>query len=165
MHIKDFHAFTSGINQGILRRLLTPVTVISNSLTVQVPALWDTGATGTSISYDVAAKLKLVPTGMMTVKTASGSDDVNTYVVDIILPNNVAIKDVQVCDSKIGEQRIGMLIGMDIITMGDFSITNENGNTVFTFRIPTIQKIDYVKEAEMIKLAYGKKSLKKQKHR
>ena len=39
-----------------------------------------------------------------------------------------------------------MLIGMDIINLGDFAITNKNGNTKFTFEIPSSRDIDFVKE-------------------
>lgn len=164
MRLKDFHAFTVESSQGKLNKLLTLVTIISGEYKTQNNALWDTGATCTCISHDVVNQLHLIPTGMMTVQTASCSKDVNTYIVNIVLPNNVTVEGVPVCDSEIGDQGIGMLIGMDIITMGDFSVTNENGKTVFSFRIPSIQKINYVHEAELIQLSHGK-GLKKQKRR
>ena len=37
----------------------------------------------------------------------------------------------------------GMLIGMDIITLGDFAITNLNGQTVMSFRLPSSGRIDF----------------------
>jgi hypothetical protein len=41
--------------------------------------------------------------------------------------------------------RFDILIGLDIITIGDFSITNHNGKTVVSFRIPSdTYHIDYV---------------------
>lgn len=39
-----------------------------------------------------------------------------------------------------------ILIGMDIITLGDFAITNVGGKTVFSFRTPSTKMIDYVEE-------------------
>lgn len=36
---------------------------------------------------------------------------------------------------------------MDIIKHGDFSITNINNKTTFSFRIPSTKEIDYVKES------------------
>jgi hypothetical protein len=39
---------------------------------------------------------------------------------------------------------IEALIGMDIITLGDFSITNHKGVTCMSFRIPSGHEIDYV---------------------
>ena len=39
-----------------------------------------------------------------------------------------------------------MPIGMDIISQGDFAVSNFNGTTVFTFRPPSKATIDFVKE-------------------
>ena len=48
-----------------------------------------------------------------------------------------------------------VLIGMDIITLGDFSITNVNGKTVFSFRIPSTETVDYVQqEKQKVKAAH-----------
>ena len=40
-----------------------------------------------------------------------------------------------------------VLIGMDIITKGDFAITNPDGTTKFSFRIPSQADIDFVRES------------------
>jgi len=81
--------------------------------------------------------------------------------VDILLPNNVAIPNVHVTEAlNLGEYDI--LIGMDIITIGDFSITNANKMTVFSFRIPPYYKhTDYVKEAGKIQTKKKRRKLKK----
>jgi preprotein translocase subunit SecA len=39
-----------------------------------------------------------------------------------------------------------MLIGMDIITKGDFSISHFEGKTCFSFRVPSVQEMDFVEE-------------------
>ena len=36
---------------------------------------------------------------------------------------------------------------MDIITQGDFAVTNARGRTAFSFRMPLLECIDYVKAA------------------
>lgn len=41
-----------------------------------------------------------------------------------------------------------MLIGMDVISKGDFCITPPKNGTKFTFRVPSIADTDYVKEGE-----------------
>ena len=137
-------AFTTRSNGGLMSQLVNQVVVKTKDKTTNAIALWDTGATGTCISTDVVKSLSLVATGMKNIKTPSGQSQVNTYLVDIILPNNVTIKDVEVCDSDIGNQGIGVLIGMDIIKMGDFTVSNYNNNTVFSFRIPSQSVTDYV---------------------
>ena len=38
------------------------------------------------------------------------------------------------------------LIGIDITTLGDLSITNHQGNAVVSFRIPSLFKVNYVAE-------------------
>ena len=39
-----------------------------------------------------------------------------------------------------------VLIGMDIITLGDFAITNQNHTTTFSFRMPSLHTIDYQRQ-------------------
>lgn len=65
------------------------------------------------------------------------------------MPNGVTVKNVLVSCSDLGDD-IDVLIGMDIIKHGDFAITNVNGKTTFSFRTPSIQEIDYVKESKLI---------------
>ena len=40
-----------------------------------------------------------------------------------------------------------VLIGMDIIGTGDFAVTNLNGLTKFSFRVPSLEHIDFVADA------------------
>lgn len=59
----------------------------------------------------------------------------NTYLVNLFLPNNVVVGAVPVSEGGIAGADI--LIGMDIITMGDFAITNFDGQSGWTFRMPS----------------------------
>lgn len=136
-------AFTCKSNVGIQNRLLTDVDISSVDKSMTATALWDTGATGTCISHEVVSKLRLIPTGKKNIQTPSGKEEVFTYLVSVNLPNNVIIPDIEVCDTAIGEQGIGMLIGMDIITKGDFAVSNHGGQTTFSFRIPSVKITDY----------------------
>ena len=96
------------------------------------------------ISDDVIKALALEPTGQRRVSTPSSDDTIlDTYVVDLLLPNDVRIDDVQVVSSKIGSQGIGLLIGMDIISRGDVLITNSQ-KTIFSFRMPSESLPDFV---------------------
>ena len=45
---------------------------------------------------------------------------------------------------------------MDIIRHGDFSITNVNNKTTFSFRTPSVEEIDYVKESRNINEDHNK---------
>jgi hypothetical protein len=45
-----------------------------------------------------------------------------------------------------------VLIGMDIIGTGDFAVTNLGDTTVFTFRTPSVERIDFVKTIQDYKV-------------
>ncbi len=111
----------------------------------QYRAIWDTGATATVITKRVARDCALKPISMTRVQTAGGMINSNVYLVNIMLPNKVGLPKVRVSEAeKIGEDS-DVLIGMDIITAGDFAITNRNKRTVFSYGIPSIERIDFVK--------------------
>ncbi len=111
----------------------------------QYEAIWDTGATGTVITSKVAKELGLKPTGKITSNHAGGSDEVNTYLINVYLPNGINFVGLKVIEAVLSGNT-EMLIGMDIISMGDFAFTNFNGEACFTFRIPSVKQIDYCEE-------------------
>lgn len=63
----------------------------------------------------------------------------NTYLVDVILPNRIYLANWQVAESEINSPGCEVLIGMDIIHNGDFSIANGTGKTIFTFAMPPFE--------------------------
>ena len=100
---------------------------------VVVKAIWDTGAYGSVISPKVAQELGLVPVGVKPIQTANGTYEAYAYVVDMMLPNKLVIRGVEVSESDL--KVCDALIGMDIISMGDMKVTNKP-TTKFIFRIP-----------------------------
>jgi|WetSurMetagenome_2_1015567.scaffolds.fasta_scaffold181640_2 hypothetical protein len=104
-------------------------------------AIWDTGATGSVISQKVVSDCGLKATGMVEVSTAGGIFKVNTYIISLILPCNVIFPFLRVTEAPLTGS--DLLIGMDVISRGDFSISNFNGKTIFCFRTPSIQDIDF----------------------
>lgn len=150
----------------IERKLSSEITVQKDEKTYKTIALWDTGASGTCISQDVINELALNPSGCVDMATPSGSSKANTYILDLLLPNHVKVKDLIVIGSEIGKQRIGVLVGMDVITKGDFAVSNYEGKTSFTFRIPSKKKTDYVVESNVEKIigpTHGKGKRKRNK--
>lgn len=103
--------------------------------------LWDTGATGTCISKNVAEQLRLAPVGTTVMHTAAGTITTNRYIVNIELPNEIAFPFVEVYEAELHDTDV--LIGMDIITSGDIALTNPDMRTTFTFRQPSIAVIDF----------------------
>ena len=109
-------------------------------------AIWDTGATSTVIDRKLASKLRLHPITRAITHHANGSSEVNVYLVNIMLPNRVGVPNIRVTEANLGENA-DVLIGMDIIGLGDFSISNCNMETSFSFRIPSLEKVDFVDDA------------------
>lgn len=140
-------AFTVRSSGGLLRVLITDINVHlpGSSNYTPIKAIWDTGASGSAITKKVALQLGLIPTGMAQVNTANGIATQNTYTIDIGLPNKVIIQGIIATEIDALAAGCDALIGMDVITLGDFSITNHNGSTCMSFRVPSGHEIDYVK--------------------
>ncbi len=107
-------------------------------------AIWDTGAEVSSISHRVVQELGLKPVSMVKNYTAAGEILANVYVINIHLPMGVGVAQLPVTGNDLGD--IDMLIGMDVISKGDFAVTNVGGITTFSFRIPSQETIDYVEQ-------------------
>lgn len=149
----DYSAFTLEMDR-LARQLKTEVYIEPSG--VQTPndankviAIWDTGATMTCISKRLASRLSLVSLGFCDNSTANGTRTASSYLVNVFLPNHVVVTDVHVLDMEDGNGGFDVLIGMDIITHGDFSISNYNGKTVFTYRLPSVTVTDYVKQSKV----------------
>lgn len=111
-------------------------------------AIWDTGATNSVITKSAASALGLIPMSMASVSGVHGTKIVNVYLVKITLNNeNISITtQVTECEELSSKNDTAMLIGMNIINLGDFHISNYNGQTVMTFRVPSLERTDYVQE-------------------
>lgn len=130
---------------------------------VKFRALWDTGASHSAITQKVVDAGGLKPVGMSRVETAGGSKDCETFLVNIFLPHGVGFVEVKV--SCVESRTEEVLIGMDIITIGDFSITNQDGNTTFSFRVPSLTSVDYVVETNNAKKKHQRKMERKRRGR
>ena len=143
---------------GRLNRILTDISVSAaydpsapptpapNQIAAK--ALWDTGATRSVISKELVKTLGLIAVGKTNVSHGGGDGedkDVPTYLVNIQLPNKVGFAGVLVTEfppPKDGSFNI--IVGMDIIGIGDLAITNVSGKTWMSFRTPSSEAIDYV---------------------
>jgi predicted aspartyl protease len=108
-------------------------------------AIWDTGATGCVISERVVESLGLSPISATMVHHVGGSEMRPIYLVDIRLPNGVGLPQISVTSSQ-GLSSCDLLIGMSVITAGDFAITTHNGITRMSFRFPSVRPICFVNE-------------------
>lgn len=108
-------------------------------------AIWDTGATGSVVTQKVVTDCGLKPIGMVRTHTASGERMAEVFLASVFLPNKVVIPQLRVTEGILAGGK-EMLIGMDIIGRGDFAVTHMGGKTVMTFRMPSIERIDFVKQ-------------------
>ena len=145
-------AFTA-VAVGLQRALKSPCYIApagaSNDQMQEFEAIWDTGATNSSITQDVVGKCGLKSIGKVLIYHAGIEDDpdeTDSYLVNIGLPNGVSVNSVPVSRGSFTGGDI--LLGMDIINTGDFAITHSGGNTKFTFQIPAQADIDFVKEPQ-----------------
>jgi hypothetical protein len=118
---------------------------------IEIEALWDTGATMTCIKPSLRDRLKLRPSELVesiTMSGIGGDVEADGALVTIWLTPNFAVEfcPVYIADFP-GEEEL--LIGMDIITMGDFAVCNAGGKTSFSFAIPPFpDKINLADKAD-----------------
>ena len=61
--------------------------------------------------------------------------------------NKVCFRSLRVTEGDLPGD-VEVLIGMDIIGSGDFAISNKDGKTAFSFRMPSLERIDFVEQAK-----------------
>lgn len=146
-------AFTKK-HSGKARVITTPIAIYSYedeidiSKFIQFNAIWDTGATSTCITSNVVKTLGLKPFGKRdVVGIGKKQEDANMYFVNAILRNNLIVTSLEVVEVE-NISGADVLIGMNLITIGDFTITNYNNKTVFSFQTPSQGVIDFEKDAK-----------------
>ena len=147
-------AFTAE-SKTLLRSVITPVSIRQSYMLCQayrlvceqadVRALWDTGANGSCISRGLAKQLGLKSVDICQVRGVGWVTQSSVYNIDVLLPSAVAIPNVRVTEF-IDNGIFEIIIGMDIMTLGDFAISNAGGKTTVSFRMPpSDEPIDFVK--------------------
>jgi hypothetical protein len=71
---------------------------------------------------------------------------VDIVLITVELPNSVIKKNIRVAVCNI-IANADVIIGMDLISLGDFAISNGNEQTIFSFAVPPFKgKIDFSKK-------------------
>ena len=105
-------------------------------------AIWDTGASASSINIKYADVLGLRPISFTTIHTANGPCSVPVFYINIKFNENLSIDGIAVTGANL--VGIDMLLGMDIINRGQFTISNNNEGTTISFLSPSDVTTDYV---------------------
>jgi len=141
--------FASPVKKLVTEATLKPIASIDGALAnipVGIKTLWDTGASLSFIKAKLRDQLKLrmfrsgTPVSIIGV---GGKVEADFTFVSICLGNNIAIEycPVYVVDFQVN---FDLVIGMDIINMGDFSVCNTDMKTSFSFIIPPLtNRINY----------------------
>lgn len=88
---------------------------------LQVRALVDTGASGTSVNPAVVQRLGLLPVGTVPVSTPTTQTPVicNVVAIDVFfMSSKVTISGIFATETPLGGQNIQMLVGRDILKHG-----------------------------------------------
>lgn len=135
--------------KGIANKLISTIEVEDpfSLKTVQVSGIWDTGATRSVVTKSTAQALGLVSVGQRTVRGVHGVRLVNVYLATIRLSGTdiEVTEQVTECDELSSDGTVGTLLGMNIISTGDFAVSNYRNRTKFTFRSPSIAHVDYTR--------------------
>ena len=157
----DYRGFTKSYGK-LTDKLLLPITIQPIASTdpvlrnehIEIISLWDTGATITAIKPSLKDKLKLrlIEDKHSAIVGGLGRPvKANCTITTLYITPNFVLEfcPTYVLDLSIN---VDMVIGMDIINMGDFYIDNTNNETSFTFVVPPIpRKIDLIEIAERVK--------------
>jgi hypothetical protein len=116
---------------------------------IKTSILWDTGATHSCLSPKIVRDLGLKPIDTIVVHGVNSSQVADVVIASIGLPNGLFLAGRRFSVSEIPGTDI--LVGMDIIMLGDFAICNGGGKTLFTFAIPPFtNKTSFTEKADTI---------------
>jgi len=123
-------------------KLITEVEVfnsIQSQNIIRVRALWDTGAMLSAVTPEIAKKLNLVSINRIKINGIGNYSIADIVRVSIRLPNLIELNNTRISVLNLVKD-VDMLIGMDIIRLGDFSISNGLGKTLFSFVMPPFEQ-------------------------
>jgi predicted aspartyl protease len=136
--------------EKVVREITTPVSLFSSyasasGKSVKTSAVWDTGATHSVLSPKVVKELGLKAIDTCVVRGINNSQTSDVVVATISLTDDLVLTGRRFSVNDIPGTDV--LIGMDIIMMGDFVINNADGKTLFSFAIPPFKnKISFSKK-------------------
>lgn len=114
--------------------IITPVEIRNKDIVMKTWALWDTGATKTGVSKRIASRLKLEPIEKKEeLLTASDAIFVDRAFLEMKIPSTSTYKRMEV--NIVPDQPTSVVIGLDIICLGQFEVKRTDQGIRMTFRI------------------------------
>lgn len=121
----DFQRYVSAIE--------TPVMLIGPKGKRIVNACWDTGATHTTVSKRIAEELGFEDYGEIYGFSVGSQMTYRKYKAIVDIGSKIRFNGIILGTEHISASDIGLLIGMDLISLGNFKLENLKGRTVFSF--------------------------------
>lgn len=123
--------------------IMTDGHINRNGNSISVKALWDTGSSESVIASELVKKLNLRPIGNTIIGSSGATIKSNVYELDFLLAEKQHILLNVTESSQLNGSGIDMLIGLDVICLGDFAISTYDGTVCFSFRYPSQGLIDF----------------------
>jgi hypothetical protein len=103
-----------------------------------VEAIWDTGALFTAINRPLIEQYRIKVADTTNLIGVGGEEYQGDIVsLDIKLPSGLLLKGKRTVICKLPPS-VDMILGMDIIQIGDFCVSNSGGKTLFSFIHPSL---------------------------
>ena len=109
--------------------------------------IWDTGASVSCVTSNIVERYNLTSIGKSDFFTGGHckSKSTDVYSIDLMFRDDFVFNNLRVL--KIEKHDVfDIIIGMDIISQGDFAVSNLNGSTSFSFRIPSMGTANFLNE-------------------
>jgi hypothetical protein len=151
----QYHYAFDAEYSGIPRELTTaanifPYPTFQNKKGVVTSVIWDTGATYSSLSPKIVQELGLKTIDTIVVHGVNNA----TKAADVVIASITLSDSITFTGKRFSVIEIpgaDVLIGMDIIMLGDFAISNGEGKTRFSFVMPPfMNKISFTEKANDI---------------
>ena len=97
-------------------------------------AMWDTGSNATILSTKLVSELSPDHFGQGGMTGIGGQSEGDTYLLHVSLPTGDIIIYQEVYEANLGDY--DAIIGMDIITRGNFHLDCIKDETLFSFELP-----------------------------
>ena len=99
-----------------------------------IRAMWDTDSNATILSTKLVSELRPDHFGQGGMTGIGGQSEGDTYLMHVSLPTGDIITYQEVYEANLGDY--DAIIGMDIITRGNFHLDCIKGETLFSFELP-----------------------------
>lgn len=109
-------------------------------------AVWDTGSTDTVVTRRVAEELSLEDLGEEEFTCVAGVGRFQTHIASLEFKGGMRIDSITVGEFVSCGHGYDVIIGMDVIGMGEFAVSSLNGLTTFSFRLPAKEHADFTKK-------------------